>query len=583
MNSMRNLYEQVYQNQNHKPAPSINQAYANVYMEKNELDDPEEDNVIVYYSMETEGQEILDSLMNEHLKAGVIKAASMDRVYFEKKVVGRLDQAMHKVAEVLVKRIFGKEDKVAFKALYDVMAENVMASGTCENLIKFKTGEIRTDTFMDAMKRVSGYAVVDVVPLLVKNFESCYQTENELSNPTRIINQLWDVKDVSGRTSVGRGELAMCMFSTAIKGSPGDVVEAPVTPYTDAGVASFDGAIKIEVKGNGGRPGLGNFAHEFAKNVPAILKNHTANVGEIGTINSTSMTPMQQNQLNVALQTSPKGGATPEDQIQQVMDELTKYPGADVNTLSSYLNVDATIDDQWRAGVKQWFDDFMATHLVPIAKDPKKVPVPNAFKLLGVVTNSSGKLMPPAGAPGAGGGMKITIPNLIELRQLMLSSPDVALGKITDFAKAVKSLFLHILPLAPGGSDPTLLASLLISTRTEKKMGDEDMVALIAEITEFIQDGRLDMTDEFSMSQGVGAMQLTSYCMEDGFTHAMLVDDTVNDYDNSLKTSLVIQTDPADPAKTFGVILEAFIEHNVKVPLSVDKQNKGVQLKFTAS
>ena len=140
---------------------------------------------------------MLDSLMNDHLQAGVVKVASMDRVYFEKKVVGRLDQAMHKVAEELVKRIFGKEDKVAFKALYDVMAENVMASGTCENLIKFKTGEIRTDAFMDMMRSVSGYAVVNVVPALVENFKSCYQTENEVTNPTRIINQLWDVKDVT--------------------------------------------------------------------------------------------------------------------------------------------------------------------------------------------------------------------------------------------------------------------------------------------------------------------------------------------------------------------------------------------------
>lgn len=587
MNSMRNLYDQVYNRRNSTPKPSINQAYASLYNEQanisgeSEMDSAEENNIVVYYSETPEGQKILKDLMTKHVEYGVIRAASMDQSYFEKKIVGRLDQAMHDTARDLVKRIFaGEEDTVAFKALYDVMAENVISNGTCKKLIGFKTGDVRQDHFMEGIAAAGseGYDVVDVVKLLANNFKSCYNVDDEVPNPIRVINQLWDVKDVKGRTSVGRGELAMCMFSTAVKGSPGDVVENKLTATTNAGLKTADDTIKIEVKGSGGRPGLGNHAHNFAKSVPDIIKNHRDNVGELSTIDASSMTVQQQQALDFALQSSPKAGTTPEAQIQALTDYLTtEFPESDLDTLLPYLDLNVNVDEQWYADVGTWEKNFMATYFPPTAANKPLAPGP--IRLLGVSNHpTTGKPLPPS--PG---GMKVTIPALLTLRKLMLSSPDVALGKITAFAEACKSLFLHILPLAPGGSDPTLLANLLIATRTEEQMGDEHKTALVSKISELIQDGIIDMTQEFTMAQAVGAMQLTSYCMVDKFTYAMLVDDRVNDYDNSLKSSLVIRTDPGNPAETFALIIEAFIDKGVKVPLSIDKQNKGVQLQFTAS
>ena len=100
---MRNLYDQVYNRRNNTPKPSINQVYASLYME-NVSDNPDtagESNIKVYYSLSASGMEKLDRLMNEGASPGEIHSFSMDRTYFDKKILGRLDQAMYKSAKKL--------------------------------------------------------------------------------------------------------------------------------------------------------------------------------------------------------------------------------------------------------------------------------------------------------------------------------------------------------------------------------------------------------------------------------------------------------------------------------------------------
>jgi len=59
----------------------------------------------------------------------------------------------------------------------------------------------------------------------------------------------------------------------------------------------------------------------------------------------------------------------------------------------------------------------------------------------------------------------------------------------------------------------------------------------------------------------------------------MCVDDSVQGGD---KAALIVKCTPENMAETFDNIFEAFLEMNIKVPLSIDDQNKGVQIIFEA-
>jgi hypothetical protein len=119
--------------------------------------------------------------------------------------------------------------------------------------------------------------------------EEVVDEESSWRTPENFVRELWEVKDVTGRTSVGKGELAMCVLSTAIKGEPGDVKfkdkdgnEWSTQDHAAANAKvvdvrmNFTDNLAIEVKGSGGRPGKGNLAHKFVAN---ILKNDLVTSG----------------------------------------------------------------------------------------------------------------------------------------------------------------------------------------------------------------------------------------------------------------------------------------------------------------
>ena len=92
--------------------------------------------------------------------------------------------------------------------------------------------------------------------------------------------------------------------------------------------------------------------------------------------------------------------------------------------------------------------------------------------------------------------------------------------------------------------------------------------------------GELKVTNEATLKKLVGAIQMTSYCGHDGFTHAMFVNDD-REKGNPDKRSLIIKTYKDDLNQTFLNIFSAFQNNPVDCPLSIDKQNKGVQIIFT--
>jgi len=84
-------------------------------------------------------------------------------------------------------------------------------------------------------------------------------SETSFSNPEDTILEISDVNPSIGNVGVGKGEIAITMFSNGKKGKVGDLF--------------FPGFGEVEVKGKGGRPGKTGNAFNAVKQLPKILKD----------------------------------------------------------------------------------------------------------------------------------------------------------------------------------------------------------------------------------------------------------------------------------------------------------------------
>ena len=627
--SMKNLYEQVYNRQNDVKRIDIHQAYSDVYNESEEVDNKDKPNVVVFYSYNSDAYTELAKLAEAN--PDTIKSASMDVDYFQKRVEGRLEEAMYTTTQAVIKQIFKiKMDQVALRGIYEVLASNRINNSTMTAIQQFKSGESAAkDNLIDTIKGVQEYQIVNVIDELALTYSSLINPgdvqDDSTVKPVPLINELWDVKEVEGRTSVGRGELAMCMFSKAIKGTPGDVVtdddfkqDDETEQATDTRVAA-EGGVRLEVKGFGGRPGLGKYVDGFSSRARVHLKDVEAGAADAesihelvaqnyqGGIDINSVTLLDM--VTTFFKEYHDGLVLEIPQSELLQSHTSTWSDFYENVLRQYVDPQTTPDvfNSLNYGVKMsafveqvinlqrqlqqehpkatsllprdgaWRHNkntnnfFRMNSMIPVISD-NMINLRNIFNILGDTSQGATK-----------GSKAMSLPRVVEYQRRLILAPKDAIDNKTSFSEAVKTLFQVVLP--GQDVDVEVLANILAEARPEP-LDPQQHENLVSAVRDMLIN-RPDAVFQTGESAGnntvervIGAVQLASYCTADEFTHAMLVDDRPG---TTSKQSLVIRTDPSNIAATWTRIFNAFVTHNVTVPLSIDAQNKGVQLKYTGS
>ena len=556
---LRNLYRGILLGENHEKSSSISDLYKQIITETRT--DPNakkgEATITIFFSHDSNLQTQLAAIPG-------VEAREMSLKYFNAGVLGRLDEKMSKTVAKMVKRsLGGKMDEVALRGIYDTFQTYHISGAMSENLLSriLETetrDDLSSDILVNSFQQVSTFDLVPIIPRMVENIKN-YGFKSE-KNMNEFINDLWDVKDVEGRTSVGRGELAMCVLSIARKGEPGDVkagIERQRMKVGDNTTGTSE--LAIEVKGSGGRPGTDDYGKNNFRN-DAIKVLSKLPKPAPGTSANVSYTEDQLLAADNAVLT--RFRVATEDQIEKVIEYISSLRWKVDNVVMAYSEEQLIAVQELLQGATEapgWADKLKG--YVEMSGKPWKQ---EALKIAGLIENNST-------------GKNSSIAKMNDFRQEVLSNGAKMMEDTTDFRTAVMAFFLNVLPVLIGEQRPSneAIADLIWSLRTETKvsMPPELRNHLIG-----LLEGGINTADEVTLKQLVGAIQMTSYCGADGFTHAMFVnDDDVN------KTSLVVKTDKNNLLGTFINIFSAFQTHGVDCPLSIDKQNKGVQIIFKGS
>jgi len=568
---LRDLYEQVGKSE--PGSTRLTDVYRSIYEEQATGGDQM---VTVYYSLDTSqdgSASVLQQLQQNN--PDTIQARQMSAEYFDNSVVGRLDEKMAKEVKGLVQVVLGADaqfDAVAYRGVYDVFAYNVIPGESVAHYLEARKASKTQDVFLTSVRGVGEQGdVLPVIELLNTNLQ-INQFIPEGENRAEFLNQLWDVKDVAGRTSVGRGELAMCCFSRCHKGSPGDVVETTAQGKKDDPGAAAEAikttrakllgdGVKIEVKGKGGRPGKQGFSKKgFTKGIRVLLDTSQSTSGQdhgAVEVDITTIDPMQVSRAEAAVETLFKTS------IDSVIKDIEIYfssptkGGMDPNNLS-----------------------VLKTHLMQQAQ-----PTPKDGNWSGWVTEFVNNTAKKTNATvrlalgmTTGSATAKSLPNMYHKLYELLTDASSMITDSMNFKDAVEVFFLQVLPMIPDGAlTNAQLAHAIWLTRTEDNT-DEHTREAEAEITRMLDHDEISIHSLPDVKVIVGAAQMASYCAADEFTHLMCVDDDAGDME---KNSLVVPCEPTQPGVTFKRLYNAYINYGVEIMLSIDDQNKGCQTKFT--
>ena len=547
-NDLRNLYESVRRGEEYVAPIRQSELYKHIYVEsKNNPNAAGDENTItVFFSKDPA---IIEQL---HAIEG-IEAREMSLKYFEAGVLGRLDEQMSKIVAKLVRRAVGKKDPVAIRGIYDIFQRHHITGKSSKLLLDrlsdaSESNNISGDKLVQAFVGVKTSSVVDIIPVIAENCAQYGLTASRDINS--FIRELWDVKDVEGRTSVGKGELAMSCLSVCRKGEPGDIkAGADENHYTKLIVGDVDQPrLAVEVKGSGGRPGTDAYGRNwFVKDAIKMLDKLPKPTPE-------ELKNVQYTQEQLTAADSATGAAFGNNGIaaqkQKIIDAIAGK-GVDETTIQNISNLldTATNSAEYRKNLKVYEQYF--------SNGPMR-------KISGLIDHNSK-------------GNEASIAKMNDYKNSILADGASTL-KGLDFRMGVTTFFQSVLPTLATPLPAENVAELIWSMRTEGQISlpDELKNTLINMYT----SGELKVTNEATLKKLVGAIQMTSYCGHDGFTHAMFVNDD-REKGNPDKRSLIIKTSKDDLNQTFLNIFSAFQNNPVDCPLSIDKQNKGVQIIFT--
>lgn len=542
---LRNLYENVRRGDGYVAPIRQSELYKHIYVESKNNPNAagDESTITVFFS---EDPAIIKQL---HAIEG-IEAREMSLKYFEAGVLGRLDEQMSKIVDKLVRRAVGKKDPVAIRGIYDIFQRHHITGKSSKLLLDrlndaSESNNISGDKLVQAFIGVEKFKVIDMIPVIAENCAQYGLTASK--NINSFITELWDVKDVEGRTSVGKGELAMSCLSVCRKGEPGDIkAGADENHYTKLIVGDVDQPrLAVEVKGSGGRPGTDAYGRNwFVKDAIKMLDRLPKPTPE-----ELQNVQYTQEQLNAAdSATGAAFGGLPDiaAQKQKIIDAMSDK-GVDVTTIQNISNLldTATNSAEYRKNLKV-YERYLSNEKLR--------------KISGLIDHTSM-------------GAEASIARMNDYKNSILADGGSMLEGL-DFRMGVMTFFQSVLPTLATPLPAENVAELIWSMRTEGYISLPD--ELKNTLIDMYTSGELKVTNEATLKKLVGAIQMTSYCGHDGFTHAMFVND-----DNPSKRSLIIETSKDDLNQTFLNIFSAFQNNPVDCPLSIDKQNKGVQIKFT--
>jgi len=604
----------------------LNDLYSLVYESADDGTD-EDGTVTLYYTTDLNLGKTLDANAS-------VEKFKMSKAYFDKKILGRLDELTYKSVKVLVglaMPVVGKDgkkkslDKVALRGLYDVFADHHV-TGDQSKILSDRVKNSQDDFLSKAITNLkTGSIVLPVINILADNLRQLLGKSLDVSNINNFLNDLWNVKDVTGRTSVGRGELAMSMLSVGIKGEPGDVKmpknknESPdmmdIENKEATARLTCDGAA-IEVKGSGGRPGKGKVADKFIVNVLKLLpKNNNPTERKSyrdsdqaaqdlvdnnqETVKSYHMTGQQAlDEIKAGLERFSTPGRFSAD-FRKYLETLPDAPDVTepmrikVAGLMDYLNQSQNFNDLAKlpaatSWINMWIEQYTELFAAPVefleylktlrsaTRVPPKTILSGQSHPLGPNTSNRVRSL-------LSGKKEMLIFRILYDREFIVGDERILLNSMTGkFMESVKTYFYQLIydvnqntirNLGDLKKIPEVNATIALwQTRAD---GDntpcpDGVIDYVSGLLK--EDPKLFVNH---LPHLVGATQMTAYCMADKFTHAMFVNDKTVE-----KSSLVVACDASDPGATFKGIFEAFVENEVDVNMSIDAQNKGVQITF---
>ena len=379
----------------------------------------------------------------------------------------------------------------------------------------------KTINFVDVLSPIVGYFIA--------------------SDSKEFIASMWNITEQSNRVGIGKGEMALSLLSRGYKGSPGDVK----FDQNENGIQ-----LDIEVKGLKGRPGKDNYAHGVSRKLQGLVSDgimlSDASIEDIQSQLYPSTLETRWNEINEYFNNTYRNK-------KWVRDNSGDSSGDIITNFLDGLRtiVDTKTDSDIPSIIKQ-----ITPHLERLQNWAMSVSPDGKHGI------AADKYMKVLGTGTAGIAHYIQSKNM--LRNISFIS------KLPSWQHIVTSFFVNI--ARDMEFDEELLASGLVEVRGDTIK--EQAPALKQAIKNLLMtQGKEIAFQKETLYKLVAAVQVTAYCVADGFNRALFIND-------HLLTGRSIPTNPNNIEQTLNDIYIEFVEQNYKIDMGLDSANKGVQISF---
>lgn len=361
------------------------------------------------------------------------------------------------------------------------------------------------------------------------------------SDAEEFIAKMWNITEQSNRVGIGKGEMALSLLSRGYKGSPGDVK----FDQNENGIQ-----LDIEVKGLKGRPGKDNYAHDVGKRLQKLVDDNI-------TLSDASIEEIQSQLYPSTLETRWAEISNYFNNTYRNKAWVKKNSGGrDGDVITTFLNnLRQIIDTKTDADVST-----IISHISPHLEDLQKWAMAiSPDQKHGIATDKFMKVM------GTGtGGIAHYVHSKNMLRDISFIS------KLPSWQHKVTSFFVNI--SKDMNFDEDVLASGLVEVRGDT-IKDQSMALQVAIKELLLTQGKEIVYDKETLSKLVAAIQVTAYCVADGFNRALFIND-------HMLTGRSIPTNPNNIQQTLDAIYNEFVQENYKIDMGLDSANKGVQISY---
>lgn len=361
------------------------------------------------------------------------------------------------------------------------------------------------------------------------------------SDAKEFIAKMWNITEQSNRVGIGKGEMALSLLSRGYKGSPGDVK----FDQNENGIQ-----LDIEVKGLKGRPGKDNYAHGIGKNLQKLVSDNVK-------LSDASIEEIQSQLYPSTLETrwgeiSDYFNGTYRNK--KWVRENSGDSSGDV--ITNFLNglrtvIDTKTDADIPSIIKQITPHMerLQNWAMSVSPDGKHgIEAKNYMKVLGTGT----------------GGIAHYIQSKNTLRNISFIS------KLPSWQHKVTSFFINI--AKDMEFDEDMLADGLVEVRGDTIT--DQAPALKQSIKNLLlTQGKEIVFQKETLYKLVAAIQVTAYCVADGFNRALFIND-------HLLTGRSIPTNPNNIDQTLSDMYTEFVGQNYTINMGLDSANKGVQISY---